>query len=57
MCDGVLHCLCFVFIIFLVSLCMAINVSVEYNGGLLPDIILLTQWLLRGFVLAAFDPT
>ena len=23
--------------------CMAINVSVEYNGGLLPDIILLTQ--------------
>ena len=23
---------------------MAINVSVQYNGGLLPDIILLTQW-------------
>ena len=23
--------------------CMAINVSVQYNGGLLPDIILLTQ--------------
>ena len=23
--------------------CMAINVSVHYNGGLLPDIILLTQ--------------
>ena len=24
-------------------LCMAINTSVQYNGGLLPDIILLTQ--------------
>ena len=23
--------------------CMAINVSVQYNGGLLPDIILLTR--------------
>ena len=23
--------------------CMAINVSVQYNGGLLPDIMLLTQ--------------
>ena len=23
--------------------CMAINVSVQYNGGFLPDIILLTQ--------------
>ena len=32
MCDGVLHCLC-----------MVINISVQYNGGLLPDIILLTQ--------------
>ena len=28
---------------------MAINVSVQYNGGLLPDIILLTQcYYLRG---------
>ena len=24
--------------------CMAINVSVQYNGGFLPDIILLTQY-------------
>ena len=24
-------------------LCMVINISVQYNGGLLPDIILLTQ--------------
>ena len=24
--------------------CMAINVSIQYNGGLLPDIILLTQY-------------
>ena len=23
--------------------CMVINVSIQYNGGLLPDIILLTQ--------------
>ena len=23
---------------------MVINISVQYNGGLLPDIILLTQW-------------
>ena len=29
--------------------CMAINVSIHYNGGLLPDIILLTQcYLHRG---------
>ena len=43
---------------------MVINVSVQYNGGLLPDIILLTQCYfhrgtrnIRGFVFAAFDPT
>ena len=24
-------------------LCMVINISVQYNGGLLPDVILLTQ--------------
>ena len=42
--DGVLYCFCFVFTVFLVSCpCMAINVSVHYNGGLLPDIILLSQ--------------
>ena len=35
-----LHCFSFVFVW---SPCMAINVSVQYNGGLLPDIILLTQ--------------
>ena len=34
----------FVFDVFLVCPCMAINVSVQYNGGRLPDIIiLLTQ--------------
>ena len=49
MCDGVLHCVWFVFNVFLVSLCMAINVNVQYNGGLLPDIILLTKcYLHRG---------
>ena len=33
-------------VLFLMSVwfpCMAINVSVQYNGGLLPDIILLIQ--------------
>ena len=40
--DGVLHCFGFVFTIFWCP-CVAINVSVQYNGGLLPDIILLTQ--------------
>ena len=39
MCDGVLHCLCFA-ITFFWCPCMA---NVQYNGGLLPDIILLTQ--------------
>ena len=44
---------------------MVIDISVQYNGGLLPDIILLTQsyfhgkplkMALRGFVFAALDP-
>ena len=44
MCDGVLHFFWFVFNVFLVSLHAAINnANVQYNGGLLPDIILLTQ--------------
>ena len=45
--------------------CIAIDVSVQYNGGLLPDIILLTQGYTtiigepvempcRGFVFAAY---
>ena len=43
--HDVRHCFCFVFALCLVSLhCKAINVSVQYNGGLLPDIILLTQY-------------
>ena len=45
--------------------CMAINVSVvQYNGGLLPDIIMLTQCyfhrgtaMKRFCIFAAFDPT
>ena len=41
--DGVLHDFCFVFTFFVWGPCMAINVSVQYNSGLLPDIILLTQ--------------
>ena len=43
MLDVVLHYFCFVFTVFVWCPCMAINVSVQYNGGLLPDIILLTQ--------------
>ena len=31
------------FLLFVLVSCMAINVSVQYNGGLLPDTILLTQ--------------
>ena len=63
MCDGVLHCL--LFLMFFWCPYMAINANVQYNGGFLPDIILLTQCYLhrgtclnaRGFVFAAFDPT
>ena len=37
--------------------CMAINVNVQYNGGLLPDIILLTQcYLHRGTCLNVMIP-
>ena len=35
---------CFCLLQFFWCPCMAINVSVQYNGGLLPDIILLTQF-------------
>ena len=42
MLDVVLYCFYFVFA-FCLCLCMAIDVSVQYNGGLLPGIILLTQ--------------
>ena len=34
---------CFCLFKFIWSRCMAINVSVQYNGGLLPDIVLLSQ--------------
>ena len=40
MLDIVLHCFCFVFVW---CPCMAINVNVQYNGGLLPNIMLLSQ--------------
>ena len=37
------------FLMFFWYPCMAINVNVQYNGGLLPDILLLTQcYLDRG---------
>ena len=35
------------FLMFFWCLCMAINVNVQYNGGLLPDIILFTQCYLH----------
>ena len=50
--NYVLHCFWMVLVVvcttmFLSNLfwcpCMAINLSVQYNGGFLPDIILLTQ--------------
>ena len=45
--DGVLlyigFCTLVLWLLFFWYPCMAINVSVQYNGGLLPDIILLTQ--------------
>ena len=52
MCDGVLHC--FLFLMFFWCPYMAINVNVQYNGGFLPDIVLLTQcYLHRGTCLNA----
>ena len=42
------------FLMFFWCPCMAINVNVQYNGGVLPDIILLTQcYLHRGTCLNA----
>ena len=41
--DDVLHIVSVLFLLFVWCPCMAINVSVQHNGGPLPDIILLTQ--------------
>ena len=41
--NGVLHCVSVLFLLSFWCPCMVINVSIQYNGGLLPDIILLTQ--------------
>ena len=46
MLNVVLYCFCFVFAFCLLYPCMAINVSIQYNIGLLADIILLTQSML-----------
>ena len=43
MCDGVYYIVSGLFSMFFWCPCMAINANVQYNGGLLPDIILLTQ--------------
>ena len=43
-CVMVYYIVSVLFLLFFWCPCMAINVSVQYNGGLLPDIILLTQW-------------
>ena len=54
MCDGVLHCL--LFLMFFWCPYMASNVNVQYSGGFLPDIILLTQcYLHRGTCLNAIE--
>ena len=53
LCDGVLHCL--LFLMFFWCPYMAINnVNVQYNGGFLPDIILLTQCYLHRGTLKRF---
>ena len=53
MCDGVLHCL-----VLNVFWCpyVAIDVNVQYNGGFLPDIILLTRcYMHRGTCLKCHE--
>ena len=42
-CVMVYYVVSVLFSIFFWCPCMAINVNVQYNGGLLPDILLLTQ--------------
>ena len=42
-CLMVYYIVSVLFLLFFWCPCMAINVSVQYNGGLLPDVILLTQ--------------
>ena len=67
-CVMVYYVVSLLFLLFFWYPCMAINVNVLYNDGLLPDIILLTQQcyfhrgtrlnvMKRFFVFAAFDPT
>ena len=52
--DLVYYIVSGLFLMFFWCPCMAINVNVQYNGGLLPDIILLTQcYLHRGTCLNA----
>ena len=56
MCDAVYYIVSVLFLLFFWCSCMAINVSVQYNGGLLPDIILLTQsYFHRGTRLNAME--
>ena len=54
------------FLLFVSCPCMTINVSIQYNGGLLPDIILLTQCYyhrgtrlnaMKRFCICSLDPT
>ena len=56
MCDGVLYSVSGLFLMFFWCPYMAINVNVQYNGGFLPDIILLTRcYLHRGTCLNAMN--
>ena len=41
------------FLLFFWCPCMAINVSVQYSGGLLPDIILLAQSMLLPWLVSS----
>ena len=42
-CGMVYYIVSDLFLMFFWCPCMAININVQYNGGLLPNIILLTQ--------------
>ena len=53
-CVMVYYIVSVLFLMFFWCPCMAININVQYNGGLLPDIILLTQcYFNRGTRLSA----
>ena len=46
--DGVILIVPVLFLLAFWCPCMAINVSIQYNGGLLPDTLLTQCYLIRG---------